>query len=166
MGLNFGIGYDDPALIDDRMNMSVNEWLFGDVDEAGIAGKATLTDTDAWVSNFFTIFNPFDVRPPIGLEVDKDGNTIFSFGKFIKSILYMLFKNPFGLVVLFFKLILYYVAKYMFWILAYALISYLWIRAMPNVSIYWLLFLFLFVAIIIFGWWASYSDFVDMFRVV
>ena len=163
--LNSGLGYKHNVNIDEKSYLGVDEWLFSGVTNSGEASTTvSITDPDAWIDNFFAIFDPFDIRPPIGLELDEDGNVIFSFEKFIKSLLYLLFTDPWQFIILIFKLVLFYVAKYMFWILLYALLSYLWTRAAPNVSIYWFIIIFLFIAIVILGWWSSYSEFVDMFK--
>jgi len=172
--LNYGERYiRNAAEIDKRYTESVDEWLFGVVNEdrdgdgkpdGGVT--ATITDPNSWIDNFFTIFNPFDLRPPVGLVRDADGNIVFSFEAFFYEMMGILFSNPIYFIVVMFKILLFYVAKYMFWVLAYALLSYLWTRAMPNISVYWLIIFFLFIAIIILGWWSSYSDFVDMFKVM
>jgi len=171
--LNYGRGYTHDIGVDERYSSGVDDWLFGVVNEDRDGdGKpdggmtATITDPNSWIDNFFTIFNPFDLRPPVGLIRDTDGNIVFSFETFFREMIGLLFTSPFQFVIVVFKIILFYIAKYLFWILLYALLSYLWTRAMPNISIYWLMMIFLFIAIVILGWWASYTDFVDMFKVI
>jgi hypothetical protein len=63
------------------------------------------------------------------------------------------------------RILFFYLAKLMFWILVYALAVHLWRRAATsgNLSIYWLI-IFIIAMLIVFGYIVSYAQFVGYLR--
>jgi hypothetical protein len=124
------------------------------VDDSSSATLANLFSLDGnkWIDAFWNTFNPFNWTLPTDISLT---NTF-------KSLLFQ------GIVVFFqnvVKIILFYLAKFMFWALAYALAIHLWRRAAMSggLSIYWLI-IFIIAMLIVFGVISSYAQFISYFK--
>jgi hypothetical protein len=109
-------------------------------------------DEKSWVGAFWKTFDPFHYSLPESLGIY---NTI---SILIEGDLWQFFRNVFGIA-------FFYLAKFMFWAMAYALVIHLWRKsaASGGMSIYWLLIMII-ILLVVFGFISSYSQFVGYFR--
>jgi hypothetical protein len=121
-------------------------------DSARLDNLFSTGDDNAWLNNFWLVFNPFDFTLP------KELGIVATFTVLVKFGLMEFFKNLA-------KIFAFYVAKFMFWVLVYGLVIHLWRKAAYSggLSIYWILILII-AALIIFGVITSYAQFVGYLR--
>jgi hypothetical protein len=111
---------------------------------------ATLGEFDKWINNFVDYFNPLNLTPPAELAFSRIV-PVFINGGLVRGFYFLL------------KIFFFYLTKILFWIIMYSILMYIWTKAAPNMSIYWLLIVLLIVLILL-NKWNNYEEFVDMFR--
>jgi TRAP-type C4-dicarboxylate transport system permease large subunit len=61
-----------------------------------------------------------------------------------------------------FIILVYYISKILVWVIMYGLISFLWLEMARRGKSIWLLLLAIFLILLIFGMFVSYSNFIHM----